>query len=115
MKTISKQEGISLLMDLFDSNKLTFRSISILKEVFDEAVVACNESREDAEATSSYKHGAGYLPSKLVEEDARDILAGEVEQHLNRAGIGYNGKVKEALVDLLIEKCDYSSEDFYLL
>ena len=115
MKTISKQDAVSLLVELFDNNKLTFRSISVLKEVFEEAIVVCNEAREDAEATSRYKNGAGYLPSKSVEEDARDTLAGEVEQHLNKSGIGCNDKVKDTLVDLLIEKCEYSSEDFYLL
>ncbi len=115
MKTISNQEAISLLVELFDRNALTFRSIAVLKDVFDEAVEVCDNLREEAEVVSTYKHGAGYLPSKAVEEDARGILAGEVEQHLYKSGIGCNSKVKDVLIDLLIEKCEYSSEDFYLL
>lgn len=115
MKTISKQEAVSLLTEWFDTQKLTFRSLDVLKEVFDEAVSLCNENRLEAEATSTYKDGRGYLPSKDTEMDGRDNIAFDIEQHLSKSGIGCSDKVKDSLVDLLIAQNDYTSEDFYLL
>lgn len=55
---ISKHKSISLLVQLFDDNKLTFREIALLRQVFDEAVVACNEGRSDIEA--DYNMGPPY-------------------------------------------------------
>ena len=115
MNTISKQQAKHLLADFFDEAELSFRSIAILKEVFDEAVTLCNENREEAEVTSKYRNMQGYLPSMCVELDARDSIAGEIKQHLAKDGIGCNDKVTDSLVDLLIEQNEYTPEDFYLI
>lgn len=115
MKTISKQEATTLLAEFFDTHKLSFRSINVVKEVFDNAMLLCNENRLEAEASSRYKDGRGYLPSKDTESDGRDSIAFDIEQHLSKNGIGCNDKVKEIIVDLLIEQKEYTVEDFYLL
>lgn len=115
MKTLTKQEAKHLLAGFFDEYKLTFRSVAVLKEVFDDAVVLCNENREEAEATSQYRNMQGYLPSMYVELDGRGSIESEIEQHLNSDGIGYTDRVKDSLVDLLINQNEYTPEDFYLL
>lgn len=94
---------------------MTFKSIEVVKEVFDDAVLLCNENRLDAEASSRYRDGRGYLPSKDIETDGRDSIAFDIEQHLSKNGIGCNDRVKDTLVDLLIEQNEYTAEDFYLL
>lgn len=115
MKTLTKDQAKHLLAEFFDDAGLTFRSIKVLKEVFDEAVALCNENREEAEAESKFRNNQGYLPSMCVELDARDIIADEITTHLSKDGIGCSDKVKDSLVDLLIEQNEYSPEDFYLL
>ena len=111
---ISKDQSISLLVQLFDNNKLTFRDIALLRKVFDEAVVACNEGRTDIEADFNMGRGAHpTLPSQDIEDDFYYTLEVEAEQSLAKHGIRASGLALSAVVDFAVEKAEFEPADFY--
>jgi hypothetical protein len=111
---ISKDQSISLLVQLFDNNKLTFREIALLRKVFDEAVAACNEERADIEADYNMGRGAPpTLPSQDIEDDFYYTLEAEAEQSLAKHGIRASGPALSAVVDFAVEKAEYEASDFY--
>lgn len=111
---ITKDEAIALLLNLFDDNKLTFRNMALLKSVFDEAVEACNDSRESMEA--EYHMGQKPLPS-LFSRDTEDDFYGAIETDVRKAlstnGATENEKTIEIITDLVVEKSGYTQEDLY--
>ena len=113
---ISKHKSISLLVQLFDDNKLTFREIALLRQVFDEAVVACNEARSDIKADYHMGRGAHpELPSQSIEDDFYYTMEAQAEQRLAIHGIGASGPALSAVVDFAVEKAEFEPRDFYFL
>ena len=111
---ISKDQSISLLVHLFNTNNLTFREIALLRRVFDEAVIACNESRAEIEA--DYHLGRGcfpQLPSQDTEDDFYSTLEAEAEQSLAKHSIRATGPALSAVVDFAVEKAEFGPADFY--
>lgn len=112
---LSKQDAISILVRLFDDNKLTFRNMALLKSVFDEAVDYCNECRSEMIA-EQYKKGFG-IPSTLPDRDTEDDfylgLETKAEQVLKDKGVRASGKALEAITELLADESGYTTEDFF--
>ena len=112
---LSKQDAISMLVCLFDDNKLTFRNMALLKSVFDEAIEACNEERSEKIA-EQYNKGF-YVPDTLPDRDIEDDfylgLQAKAESTLNSKGIIASGKALDAITELLAEESGYSVEDFF--
>lgn len=116
MKTISRQQAISLLLNLFNDNKLTFRSITVLKEVFDEAVEQCNEEREEIEAeTIDMRNGFPNMPSRDSEDDFYDKFKHIAEERLSQTLKSVDEKTVEAVAELLVENGEYQTRDVYLI
>ena len=111
---ISKNTAISLLVQMFDSNNLTFREIALMRQVFDDAVESCNESRSELEAEYGMGRGAHpVLPSKDTEEDFYSVMESQASHLLAERGIKASGKALEAIVDFAVDKAEYEPSDFY--
>lgn len=112
---LSRQEAISMLVNLFDDNKLTFRNVALLKSVFDEAVECCNEGRSEV-ISECYKKGLGApgaLPDRDTEDDFYLGLETKAEQVLKDKGIRASGKYLEAIAELLADESGCTTEDFF--
>lgn len=111
---ISKDQSISLLVQLFDSNKLTFREIALLRRVFDEAVDVCNEGRGEIEAGYLMGRGAHpQLPSQNTEDDFYSTMEAQAAQSLAKHGIRATGPALNAVVDFAVETAEFEPADFY--
>lgn len=103
---LTKEQGISLLFQLFNGHRLTFRDMNMLKSVFDIAVERVNEEREEMETNYAMGRSAKpTLPSKDVEDDFYYVLENEVTQ--------ITSNNTDEIVDLIIKKCEYTIEDLY--
>jgi len=111
---ITKDAAIQLLVDLFNSNNLSFRDISKIKQVFNEAVEVCNESRSEDEADYLMgRSGQPSLPSKDTEDDFFYNLEVKAEQSLLKRGIKPSSRAIEAIVDFAYDEAEYEIKDFY--
>ena len=113
--TINKEQAKNLLINLFDSNNLTFKSMAVIKAVFDEAVADCDEDR--AEKFADYHMGRGsrpLLPSKDIEDDFYHDVGFDAEQHLKSNGIKPTAAAVAAVADFAVVFAELSPADFYL-
>ena len=113
--TIGKEQAKNLLINLFDSHNLTFRSMAVLKAVFDESVADCDADR--AEKFADYHMGRGsrpLLPSKDIEDDFYHDVGFNVEQHLQKNGIKPTKDAVAAVADFAVSFAEIPPEDFYL-
>ena len=112
--TITREQAKNMLIDLFDTNSLTFKSIAVLKDVFDEAVSDCDEGR--AERFADYHMGRGprpLLPSKDIEDDFHHDVEFDAEQHLKKNGLKATKEAVAAVADFAIAFAEIPPEDFY--
>ena len=113
---MTKDEAITTLVQLFDEHKLTFRNIKLLREVFDEAVLACDEQRSENEANYHMGRSAmPSLPSRNVEDDFYDAMESRAQQRLKKAGVAASGKALAAVTEFAIELAEFTPRDFYLI
>lgn len=111
---ISKNTAITMLVQMFDSNNLTFRDITLMRQVFDEAVESCNEARSELEADYGMGRGAHpVLPSKDTEDDFYSVMEAQASQRLSERGIKASDRALEAIVDFAVDKAEYEPRDFY--
>jgi hypothetical protein len=111
---ISRDQAVSMLVQLFDNNRLSFREMALLHTVFDEAVAACDQGRSDAEA--DYQMGRGAhptLPSCIVEEEFRYTMEAQARHSLSQHGIQASDRALAAIADFAIEKAEFETQDFY--
>ena len=110
--TISKQQAVNLLVQLFDNNKLSFRDIQVVKSCFDTAVEACNEAR--SEAIASWHMGRSAKPL-LPDSDAEDnfwyTLQVEAASKLQQKGIKANDKAIAAIAEVAADIAEFDVED----
>lgn len=111
---INKEQAKNLLINLFDSNTLTFKSMAVLKAAFDEAVVACDEDR--AEKFADYHMGRGprpLLPSKDIEDDFYHDVGFDAEQSLKAKGVAPTDKAVQAIAEFAVDFAEIPPSDFY--
>lgn len=111
---MTRDEAITMLVKLFNDNKLTFHNIALLGLVFDEAIVACDEGRSEQEA--DYYMGRGCepdLPGKDTEDDFYYTKEVEAETYLASKGVRASGRALTAITDFVVETAEYTSRDFY--
>jgi hypothetical protein len=111
---ISQDQAVAMLVQLFDNNKLSFREIELLRQVFDQAVAACDEDRAETEA--DYRMGRGAhptLPSRTVEEEFRYTMEAQAQHSLARQGIQASDRALAAIADFAIETAEFETKDFY--
>lgn len=111
--TISREQAKNLLINLFDANSLTFKSMAVLKAVFDEAVSDCDEGR--TEKFADYHMGRGsrpLLPSKDIEEDFYHGVEFDAEQHLKSKGIKPTPAAVAAVADFAVDFAEVPPEDY---
>ena len=111
---ISRDQAVTMLVQLFDNNRLSFREMALLRQVFDQAVAACDEGRAETEADYHMGRGAHpELPSQTVEEEFRYTIEAEAQHSLERQGIQASDRALAAIADFAIEKAEFETRDFY--
>ena len=111
---LTKQESINLLINLFDSNKLSFRQINSLRRYFDEAVEQCNEAR--SEAIADWHMGRTSKPELAdasMESDFWYSLEVDATMKFKEKGIEMTGKALDAVVEYAAEVAEFGNTDFF--
>ena len=111
---LRKDEAVAMLLRLFDDNRLSFREINLLRQVFDEAVDICDQERGNIEADYHMgRCGHPELPSRETEDDFYAGIEADAKHELAQKGIHTSDRAIAAIADIIVEKAEYDIQDFY--
>ena len=113
---LSRENAVRMLVSLFEENKLSFRNMQQLKEVFDEAIETCDEIR--SEAIADWKMGRSAKPNLADQDTENDFyynMQVKAEDTFAKSGIKASSRAIKVVVDFAIDEADYDQKDFFIL
>lgn len=111
---MNETEAITLLINFFGDNKLSFRKIAILEKYWDKAVLALDEKRSEQWA----EYHLGYspmpdMPDMDTEGDFYYTMEEKVGSKLSDKGVRVGEGALSHIVDMVIEMAEIKEKDFY--